>query len=528
MELEVCQIYDQTEEDKLSGRTRIVMSGLEINESGNFDDYNENGIHWEEEYVLKQINTCINMPFVVRFITNEFSSDEEDSRRYISDHGRYFRNEEGGFTFPDSTVVGTVTKAYIGKKLIENKERKVLICEGVLYSQRYNAMVVELKKQIAEGFPVKGSIEITPKKDNDVITYINGQYNEDGTLKMGRCPCDFQFSGLALLSTFVQPADKASELLEINSKVTGNKPDNIDNKNKEEIKVTIEELKAKVAELEKTIAEKDEELNACKKESETCKKEYETCKKELETCKAELYSKTKELEGKQVTDTIETNSVTVRDIEQNVREAVAEKFGLRDPDGYCRCWVSYLFVDDQIAYVNTDDLNEFEFYAVPYDLNDGEVTCGEITKVTMSVKPIDAEKKIVELNETIVKATKDVESKDAIIAELNSEIEPLREMKREADTKKAQAEVNAYFEQVKENGFDEAELNSLKEEFVDKCDLAGLKAKEAELCVKKLREMSRVQKDTAELNSLGNKDDLLFSTKVEYKKDEEDHFFFDN
>lgn len=109
-----------------------------------------------------------------------------------------------------------------------------------------------------------------------------------------------------------------------------------------------------------------------------------------------------------------------------------------------------------------------------------------------------------ELNALLVEANKTVESQKTQLAELNSEIEPLRKMKADADIKTAQAEINAYFEAIKsENGFTDAELNSLKTEFVDKCDLAGLKAKETELCVNKFKEMRKSASPGAELNSNG-------------------------
>ena len=117
----------------------------------------------------------------------------------------------------------------------------------------------------------------------------------------------------------------------------------------------------------------------------------------------------------------------------------------------------------------------------------------------------------------LVEANKTVEAQKTQIAELNSEIEPLRQMKADIDAKTAQAEVNSYFETIKkENGFSEAELNSLKTEYVDKCDLAGLKAKETELCVNKFKEMKRIDLASAELNSDDTETEtLFFSTKVE-------------
>ena len=125
------------------------------------------------------------------------------------------------------------------------------------------------------------------------------------------------------------------------------------------------------------------------------------------------------------------------------------------------------------------------------------------------------EANVTEINSLLVEANKLVESQTNQIAELNSELEPLRQMEEQIKQDKAQAEVNAYFEKIKEeDGFSEAEINSLSEEFVEKCDLEGLKAKETELAMKKFREMMQLNKANTEINSVSDSN-LFFSTKVE-------------
>lgn len=129
-----------------------------------------------------------------------------------------------------------------------------------------------------------------------------------------------------------------------------------------------------------------------------------------------------------------------------------------------------------------------------------------------------AKEKEVELNELLVEANKNLEAQKAQVTELNTEIEPLRQMKADVEKAKAQSEINEYYENIKkENGFSEAELNSLKVDFVDKCDLEGLKAKETELCVAKFKAMRTAEKASAEINSADDskEDSLFFSTKVE-------------
>jgi len=122
-----------------------------------------------------------------------------------------------------------------------------------------------------------------------------------------------------------------------------------------------------------------------------------------------------------------------------------------------------------------------------------------------------------ELNTLLVDANKSVESHKTQVAELNTEIEPLRQLKNDVDKANAQSEINSYFETIKsEDGFGESELNSLKSEYVDKCDLFGLKAKEQELCIAKFKEMKKTEKATTEINSVEeDSDTLFFSTKIE-------------
>lgn len=126
-----------------------------------------------------------------------------------------------------------------------------------------------------------------------------------------------------------------------------------------------------------------------------------------------------------------------------------------------------------------------------------------------------ANSKSSELNELLVEANRNLEAQKAIVTELNSEIEPLRTMKKDAEEKKARADIESYYSDiVKHNGFSEAELNMLKTDYVEKLDLEGLKAKESELCVQKFKEMRKSSGVSVELNSdSNNTGDLFFSSK---------------
>lgn len=194
--------------------------------------------------------------------------------------------------------------------------------------------------------------------------------------------------------------------------------------------------------------------------------------------------------------------------------------------------------DSQMAEINTDSIVELnnkiveqatEINELKRQINEKDAELNRCKEELNSCKEKETElnsckeelsaskEKETELNSLLVEANKTVEAQKNQIAELNSEIEPLRQIKADADAKAMQAEVNSYFETIKkENGFSETELNSLKTEYVDKCDLAGLKAKETELCVNKFKEMKRIDAAPAELNADDSDENkLFFSTKVD-------------
>lgn len=175
--------------------------------------------------------------------------------------------------------------------------------------------------------------------------------------------------------------------------------------------------------------------------------------------------------------------------------------------------------ESEMAEVNTDSVVELnnkivnqatEINELQHQINEKDAELNKCKGELNALKEKEAE-----LNSLLVEANKNVEAQKTQLAELNSEIEPLRMMKTKADEEKAKAEVNSYFENiVKENGFSEAELNSLKIDYVEKCDLAGLKEKETELCINKFKELRKMEKVNAELNSVQDSScDLFFSTK---------------
>ena len=82
-----------------------------------------------------------------------------------------------------------------------------------------------------------------------------------------------------------------------------------------------------------------------------------------------------------------------------------------------------------------------------------------------------------------------------------------KEQKAAEDQKKV--EINAYFDnEIPKNHFEEAEVNTLKE-FVEKCDLEGLKNAEKDLVFKRFKE----GKLSIETNTKEEKNDLFFHVK---------------
>ena len=378
---------------------------------------------WIEEYVKDNIESAIGMPIVVSWLVD---------KEIPSDHGTYGSDDEGNRIFYDSDTVGSIQNAWIQEVEINGIKGKKLICKGYIYSQRYPKFCEWLKIQVANHEHIKGSVEVDGKGDSKEIIYESGNgHNPDGSWQMGRIAKIFDFTGLAILSDIVNPADDGSEVIEINSlnkqsNQSGN-PDDINKKEKKEDSKMSGINTDSIVELNNKIVEQTTEINNLQRQINEKDAELNRCKEEL-------------------------NSLKEKEAELN----------------QCK-----------------EDLNT-------------------------------SKEKETELNSLLVEANKTVEAQKTQIAELNSEIEPLRQMKADIDAKTAQAEVNSYFETIKkENGFSEAELNALKTDYVDKCDLAGLKAKETELCVNKFKEMKRVDLASAELNSDEPTDNLFFSTKVD-------------
>lgn len=465
--IEICELP----EEDLAGKTKIRMSALKIHEDNT--EFNSNGITWIEKYVEDNIASMIGSPYVVSWL------DEEN--QIPSDHGSMSFDKDGNVIFK-GVAVGAVQDAFVDTVEIDGVDTKVLMTEGYIFTQRYNKFVEWLKYEVENG-KVYGSVEINGKGKSKSIEYLDGGYDENGNLKDGRVPTVFDFTALAILY-IVDPADKNSVVFEVNTK------------------------------------EGDSDLKVIQK-------------------------------GKSV----EINKLSYSDLAEIVYRAFMEAMGADYYDDFCihrfyptssevvfSNWskpgiyymTSYVFEN---AVIKLGDIVQVEedwvpvSGAEPVEVNISKggnkrimdekkelqekisILSKEIGEINAKVEGLNTtieekDVKIAELNEALVTANKSLEELSAKYEELEIERNTYKEEKEKMDREKLQAEVNAYFkEEIPKNKFAQEEIDSLKE-YVEKCDLEGLKNAEANLIVKKYKEkVSEVVTNTAK------DEDLFFSTK---------------
>lgn len=465
--IEICELP----EEDLAGKTKIRMSALKIHEDNS--EFNSNGITWIEEYVNNNLDSMIGSPYVVSWL------DEEN--QIPSDHGAMSFDDDGNVIF-EGVAVGAVQDAFIDTVEIDGVDTKVLMTEGYIFTQRYNKFVEWLRNEVENG-KVYGSVEINGKGKSKTIEYLNGGTNEDGSLKDGRVPTVFDFTGLAILY-IVNPADKNSIVFEVNTK------------------------------------EGDSDLKVIQKARD-----------------------------------IEVNKISYDDLAKMVYRAFAEATGINYYDLYI-----YKFYPTSSEIVFSVYDKPGVYYMTTYAIENTIIKLSDIVQVEEDWKPVsgaepvevninleggrkqvmekelqekisvlskeigetnakveglnaiveEKDAKIAELNETLVVANKSLEDLNTKYAELEVERNTYKEEKDKMEKEKLQAEVNVYFEkEIPKNKFTSAEVDSLKE-YVEKCDLEGLKRAESDLIVKKFKE--RVSDPDVEANA-AKEDDLFFSTK---------------
>lgn len=279
-----------------AGRVPIKIALLKIHDDA--EETNLNGLHWDETYVTNAIESLKMMP-----ICAEFCSEDKD---VPVGHGLTGSetNEKGldEPIFENSEAVGVIENGSIETVEINGEEIKALCGSGYLFNQRYPKFVKWVRANHALG-NVDTSIEIVGLESNaNKIVYLEDEPKEEF-----RTPCEFSFSGTAILS--VTPSDSNAVVLEIaQKKEQEEKKIMFDEKTMRDVIVTAineassknSEYEATITELNSTIAERDNtivELNATveqvrqaladlEAERETYWAEREALQKELGELKA--------------------------------------------------------------------------------------------------------------------------------------------------------------------------------------------------------------------------------------------------
>lgn len=459
-------------EGQLAGRTKIKMTALEIPKS--ITIWNENGITWVEEYIQDNLESIKSASYKVCFV--------DDDKTIPSGHGSMEYDEDGNVIFPDSDTVGSILDAYIEDKEINNETKKVLVTEGVLYKQSYPNFVEWLKTEIKNG-TVYGSIEINGKGDNKTIVYANQSKNADGTPYFGRQPKIFDFTALAILSSFVEPSDKASQVLEVNSKIQEGENINV-KKVKSANKIEINEL-----------SYDDISCILSRAFNKTMMSPDSYCSCGYDYCIYKLYPQSSRViftnwcnvpaKYYMSTYSIQGNEVSIGDI-------VEVEMDWKPSDS------SEQSVEINISYIK-EILSKSNKEGKP--IMDEKIIELNQTIADKTVEINSLTTKNTELSEAITKANKTVEELnakiDSMTVELNSaneELNVFKAEKAEAELNAKKSEVKTYFDvEIPKNKFSEEEVNSLKH-FVEEVDLAGLKNAESEICTKKFKEMMAIEK----------------------------------
>lgn len=287
------KVLEMSKRMSKGGRKRIRMVLLTIHKDG---EMNKNGITWEEQNVLNNLESIKNIPICATFI--------DEDKTILFDHGYTETVElDDGKSEPlfnNSEVVGTIEKAKIEDLEIDGEVRRVLVGYGYLYCQRYFALCEKLMEDIAVS-SVKSSIEVMGKEENNSKIVYDGGYKEKG-----RKPSSFDFSATCLLG--VEEADDSCYVLEVAENQnkeeqktmgekemrelitsviteTNSKNDELNTKI-EELNSTIESKDAEIKELNDKVnanadadKEKDEKIEKLTKKNEELEKELNECKK---------------------------------------------------------------------------------------------------------------------------------------------------------------------------------------------------------------------------------------------------------
>lgn len=325
------KILELSSRSSKGGRRKIRMVLLTLHKK---DEKNLNGISWNEEYVLNNLDSIKGIPICASFLDTELKD-------VPLDHG-YTETVEIGDgksepLFNNSECCGVIEDAKIEDLEINGEMKRVLVGYGYLFYQRYKNFCDYIKENILLS-DVKSSIEIVGKNGGNII--YDGGYNEEI-----RYPQVFDFSATAILG--VKEADENCYILEVAQKQEKLKEENknmeFDKKEFETVlrsalseinseKKThddeVSELNNKIADLNSQIETKDNtisELNASVEQLQATLKQMESdrdtywAERELlerEIAKAKVAEKLAELDNSLKEFNAEEKEVAKKDIEE--------------------------------------------------------------------------------------------------------------------------------------------------------------------------------------------------------------------
>ena len=286
------KFYEISNKKSKGGKREVLLVLHEIMPDSTV--YQDNGISWKEDYVVHSLDSLKGAALAVEFI--------DDKKTVIWGHGMTDEvdTEDGRMpVFENSEVVGSFIEGYIDNIDINGVVKRVLIGRAYIYEQRYKNFVDWLVVNIPLG-NVMGSVEITglPENKNQIVY-------EDGYKDIGRVPQIYCYSGHALLSNCVKPADQSAIVLEINQNlnkeeeqmdekilaqiITDVKATIVETNSKNtEYEVKITELSATVSELNASVEELTVALELTKKEKQELWDKEDVIYKEMELLKEEI------------------------------------------------------------------------------------------------------------------------------------------------------------------------------------------------------------------------------------------------
>lgn len=239
------RILELSSKSSKGGRRKIRMVLLTLHKK---DEKNLNGISWNEEYVLNNLDSIKGIPICASFVDSELKD-------IPLDHG-YTETVEIGDgksepLFNNSECCGVIEDAKIEDLEINGEIKRVLVGYGYLFYQRYKNFCDYLKENILLS-DVKSSIEIVGKNGGSII--YDGGYNKEL-----RYPQVFDFSATAILGGVVKEADENCYVLEVAQKQEKLKEEK---KNMEFNKKEFEEvLKSTLAEINSEKKSHDDEVS---------------------------------------------------------------------------------------------------------------------------------------------------------------------------------------------------------------------------------------------------------------------------